>query len=274
MAGRPIVFLSDYGLGDEFVGVCHGVIARISPTSQVIDLSHAVPAHDILRGALLLIQSIRFMPADAVYLVVVDPGVGTDRRAVAVESSGGPILVGPDNGVLSLAWAALEGTLRACEITSPRVLLNPVAPTFHGRDVFAPAAAHLAAGMPLEQLGGPVDLSSLARVGVPDPEIEDGRIRATILGIDRFGNVQLALRSTHLAGAQMDNLGQLQVRTATRIAAARRVETFAQVPEGHYGALVDSRGWLALVRRNESAAQALGVHVGDRILVEAPSPFG
>jgi S-adenosylmethionine hydrolase len=274
MAGRPIVFLSDYGLDDEFVGICHGVMARISPDSRIIDLSHAVPAHDILRGALLLIQSIRFMPADAVYLVVVDPGVGTNRRPVAISATDGPALVGPDNGVLSLAWAALEGTLRAAEITSPRVLLNPVAPTFHGRDVFGPAAAHLASGMPLDGLGPSVELSSLARVGLPDPEIEDGRIRATVLGIDRFGNVQLALRTDHLAGAQLDGLGELQVRTSSRIAAVRRVQTFAEVPEGHYGALVDSRGWLAVVRRNESAAKALGLHRGDPVFVEAPSPFG
>ena len=142
---RPIVFLTDYGRSDAFVGICHGVMARIAPDARVIDLTHAVPRQDVLRGAVELARAVPYMPADAVYVAVVDPGVGSDRRAVAV-AAGASLLVGPDNGVLSLAWDALGGVTEAVEIASPAVVLAPVSRTFHGRDIFAPAAAHLAAG--------------------------------------------------------------------------------------------------------------------------------
>src|SRR5919198_5551754 len=173
--GRPIVFLSDYGLEDEFVGICHAVIARVSPESTVIDLSHAVPPQDVLRGALLLGRSIRYLPADAVVLAVVDPGVGTPRRPVAVETTeGGQLLVGPDNGLLSLAWAERSGVARAVEISQPEVILEPVSATFHGRDIFAPAAAHLASGSDLAALGPDVGPASLAVLEVPVPGVEPG----------------------------------------------------------------------------------------------------
>ena len=157
VAARPIVFISDFGLDDEFVGVCHGVIARISPHSRMIDLTHGVPPGDVRRAALILADAVRYMPEESVYLAVVDPGVGTARRAVAVEASGGAILVGPDNGVLSLAWDRLGGAARAVLIASPDVVLPTPSRTFHGRDVFAPAAAHVAAWRPLQDVGPPVD---------------------------------------------------------------------------------------------------------------------
>ena len=137
----PIVFMSDYGLADEFVGICHGVVARIAPRVRVIDLTHAIPRHDVAAGAMALGRAAPFMPEDAVYLGVVDPGVGSARRPVAVACGSGALLVGPDNGVLSMAWATLGGAAQAAEITSERVLLGPVSATFHGRDVFAPAAS-------------------------------------------------------------------------------------------------------------------------------------
>src|SRR4029450_8204561 len=154
---RPIVFMSDYGLADEFVGICHGVVIRIAPQVRVIDLTHAIPRHDVVIGAMALGRSAPFMPKDAVYLGVVDPGVGSARRPVAVACRSGALLVGPDNGVLSMAWATLGGPDQAAEITSERVLLDPVSATFHGRDVFAPAAAHLSIGLPLPDLAPPVD---------------------------------------------------------------------------------------------------------------------
>src|SRR6266542_22067 len=170
--GRPIIFLSDYGLEDEFVGICHAVIARISPASPVIDLTHAIPPQDVLRGALVLGRSIRYLPIDAVILAVVDPGVGTPRRPVAVETSqGGQLLVGPDNGLLSLTWAERGGVARAVEITEPEV-----------------------------------DRASLVEVHMPAAGVEVGRIDAEVFGVDRFGNVQLSagvddLERAGLAGA-------------------------------------------------------------------------
>src|SRR5438093_113251 len=181
LKGRPIVFLSDYGLEDEFVGICHAVIARISSGSPVIDLTHAIPPQDVLRGALVLGRSIRYLPTDAVILAVVDPGVGTPRRPVAVETlQGGQLLVGPDNGLLSLGWAEREGVARAVEIADPKVILDPVSATFHGRDIFAPAAAHLASGVSLPELGPDVDPASLVEMHPPAPGVEAGRIDAEV----------------------------------------------------------------------------------------------
>lgn len=269
VGGRPIVFISDFGLDDEFVGTCHGVIARISPGSRVIDLTHGVPPQDVVRAALILAESVPFMPGDAVYLAVVDPGVGTRRRAVAVRSRRGPLLVGPDNGVLSLAWDRLGGAAGAFEITSESVLLPAASRTFHGRDVFAPAAAHLAAGMRPEELGGPVDTGSLNSARVTEPQVHDGRIHGEVLGVDRFGNVQLNVREGHLAEAGLDQAGSVRVRTVERAMTVRRVATFGDVEAGEFAALTDSRGWLAVIRTGGSAAQTLRLELGDPVVVEA-----
>ncbi|HYV02229.1 MAG TPA: SAM-dependent chlorinase/fluorinase, partial [Actinomycetota bacterium] len=187
---RPIAFLSDYGLEDEFVGICHAVMARLAPRASVIDLTHAIPPHDVLRGALVLARSVAYLPTDAVLLAVVDPGVGTERRPIAVETvREGRLLVGPDNGLLSLAWDEAGGVARAVEIRSPDVVLEPVSTTFHGRDVFSPAAAAVASGWPLERLGPAIDPSGLEVVRVPEPTVEDGRVDAEVLSVDRFGNL-------------------------------------------------------------------------------------
>ena len=161
----------------------------------MIDLSHAIRPQDVLRGALLLYRSIPFLPTDAVVLAVVDPGVGTPRLPVAVETARhGRLMVGPDNGVLSLAWLLEQGVRAAVEIVSPSVLLEPASTTFHGRDIFAPAAAHLAAGTALAELGPPVDPVSLVALSLPKAGVEPGQIGAEVLAVDRFGNLQLSAR--------------------------------------------------------------------------------
>ena len=174
---RPILFLSDLGLKDEFVGVCHSVITRIAPDARVVDLSHGVSPMNVPLGAVLLADAIPYAPPDAVLLGVVDPGVGTDRKAIVVRSKSGTLLVGPDNGLLSLAWQELGGAEAAFEIASLDVLLSPISSVFHGRDVFAPAAAHLAAGLAAEDVGPPVEPASLIRVDVPAQEVDRGTIR-------------------------------------------------------------------------------------------------
>ena len=256
---RPIVFLTDYGLADEFVGVCHGVIARIAPEARVIDLTHAVPRQDVLRGAIVLSRAAPFMPQDAVYLAVVDPGVGSERRSIAVEAGSGAVLVGPDNGLLSMAWAELGGSARAVEITSRRVLLHPVSATFHGRDVFAPAAAHLAGGLALGELGSAVETSGLATVDPPGPMVAPGAVGARVTGVDGFGNVQLNVRPADLETAGL--AGSLDVcgRVLTR------ASTFSDVPEGAAAAIVDSQGFVSLIVNRGSAAQVLGLHRGDTV---------
>lgn len=264
---RPIVFLSDYGLEDEFVGICHAVIARISPDSRVVDLTHAIPPQDVLRGALALSRSIRFLPSDAVVLAVVDPGVGTPRRPVAVETGHGNLLVAPDNGLLSLAWSERGGVARAVEITSSEVVLTPISATFHGRDIFAPAAAHLAAGLRLEMLGSALDSDGLVSVTVPEPNVEPGRLDGQVLGVDRFGNAQLSLRPADLRQAGLAEVARLEVVVRDRAMPIRPAVAFGDVAEGEFAVVVDSGGWLALVVNRGNAAEELGLIPGDPVTV-------
>jgi S-adenosylmethionine hydrolase len=262
---RPIVFLSDYGIEDEYVGVCHGVIARFAPDAMVVDLTHAVPPHEVVRGAMVLAASVRFMPEHAVFLAVVDPGVGTERLAVAVETPAGGTLVGPDNGLLSLAWEELGGPGRAFAITSEQVLLQPLSDTFHGRDVFAPAAAHVAIGLPLEELGPEVPVDGLVRVSIPRPSVGPSGLRCAVLATDRFGNVQLAARAPDLEAAGLSGAQRLEVMTGDHAILVRRARTFGQLRPTEAGLTIDSSGFLALVVNGGSAALALGLGPGDEV---------
>jgi hypothetical protein len=258
---RPIVFLTDYGLTDGFVGVCHGVIARIAPDAQVIDLTHQVARQDVLQGAVALGRAARFMPDDSVYLAVVDPGVGSERRPIAVETRAGALLVGPDNGLLSMTWTELGGAHRAVEISAPEVLLHPVSRTFHGRDVFAPAAAHLAAGLVLEDLGPPVSVEHLLVLDLPGPMVTPGSVGARVIAVDGFGNVQLNVTPAELEAAEIGSTLEIGARDVPRVA------TFAEVPYGACGAIVDSEGFVALVVNRGSASQLLGLSVGDAVVL-------
>lgn len=267
-ATRPIVFCSDYGLADPFVGICHGVIARIAPDARVLDLTHGIPPMDVLGGAAMLSSAVRYMPDDAVYLVVVDPGVGTARRPLAVETANGQLLVGPDNGVLSLAWDQLGGAARAGEITARDVILEPTSHTFHGRDVFAPGAAHLARGLDLDALGPAVELDSLERVDLPRPQIMDGEVRCRVLSIDRFGNVQLAAVANDLARAGLDKETDLVLDTdEVGAIGLRRARTFDGVDPGQAALIVDSAGWLAAAFNGGNLADALRIRPGDPVLI-------
>ena len=259
---RPIVFMTDYGLADEFVGVCRGVMLRIAPDVRVVDLTHAIPRQDVLRGALSLGRATAYMPDDAVYLAVVDPGVGSKRRSVAVLAKPGSVLVGPDNGLLSLAIEALGGVQAAVEITSPSVVLHPVSRTFHGRDVFAPAAARVAAGMRLEELGPSIDPSGLEVVDLPSPMVAPGAIGARVIAVDGFGNVQLNVRHSDLDAAGLGDVLSVRGR------ALSRVGVFTDAPEGVPAAVIDSNGQLALVVNRGSAADVLGLGVGNTVVLE------
>jgi S-adenosylmethionine hydrolase len=262
---RSIVFLSDFGYRNEWVGICHVVIDRIAPGTPVVDLSHGVPPLDVRGGALVLADALPFVRHDAVVLAVVDPSVGRDRD-IAVETNDGRLLVGPDNGLLSPAWRAAEGVARAVAITSPEVVLQPVAPSLHARDVLAPAAAHLAAGMPLERLGEQLDPASLTQLQIPAPVVEEGKIACEVLDLNRFGNVQLNVRQSHLAAAGLDRAGRIAVEAHGGAAVAERVSTYADLAEGEWGLIVDPRGWLAVIRGNPAnAADALGVGSSDLV---------
>ena len=186
-----ITFLSDFGLQDDFVGTCHGVIKRIAPEAQIIDITHGIPATSILQGALVLSNTIRYMPV-GVHLAVVDPGVGGIRRPVALRDAEGRLYVGPDNGLLVPA-ADRAGVEAAHELANPDYALENVSRTFHGRDLFSPAAAHLANGVALDQLGPPLDPEALVRLDLPHPRIGESRIDAVALYVDSFGNIALNL---------------------------------------------------------------------------------
>jgi S-adenosylmethionine hydrolase len=259
---RPIVFLTDYGLADGFVGICHGVMARLAPEARVIDLTHAIPRQDVLRGALALGRATDFMPTDAVYVAVVDPGVGSERRSVAVRAGSGATLVGPDNGLLSMAWEALGGAEAAAEIAAEDVVLHPVSKTSHGRDVFAPAAAHLANGLALERMGPAVEPAELRVVELAAPMLSGGVLGCRVTGIDGFGNVQLNARPADLEEAGIGRFLRLAGR------AIPRVQIFAELPEGTLGAIVDSEGYVALVVNRGSAAAMLGLAENAVVVLE------
>jgi len=258
---RPIVFATDYGLLDEFVGVCHGAIARIAPDARVIDLTHSIPRQDVVAGALTLVRAARFMPEHAVWLAIVDPEVGSDRLSIAVRAASGDLLVGPDNGLLSLLWRELGGLEAGVEIVSKSVLLQPVSRTFHGRDIFSPAAAHLALGMPLEDLGPPLDPASLVPLRLPPARIDRGGIDCAVIDVDGFGNVELNVRPRDLEAAglaQRFRIGDVFVR---------RVETFSDGAECECVAIEDSQGYVAVAVNRGSAARVLRVREGDVLVL-------
>lgn len=262
---RPIVFVTDYGLSDPFAGICHGVIARIAPDAKVIDLTHAIPRQDVLRGAIELGRAIPYLPTDAVFVAVVDPGVGSERRSIAVQA-GSASLVGPDNGVLSLGWRALGGADTAVEISNEEVVLSPVSRTFHGRDVFAPAAAHLANGTALERLGPPVDVLSLRRLEIPQPMVAPGAVGSRVTAVDGFGNVQLNATMSDLQAGGVEIVERVLVVNGRKLPCAG---TFAELPEHEPGVIVDAQGFLSLVVNHGSAAVLLRLRPGDPVVIES-----
>jgi hypothetical protein len=254
MVGYGWVSLTtDYGLSDGFVAACHGVIARLAPQVRVIDVTHQVAPGDVPRAAVLLAQTVPHLPP-AVHVAVVDPGVGTARRGIAVETPGG-MLVGPDNGLLPWAADALGGAGAAVELTNRDWFARPVSRTFHGRDIFAPAAARLATGAPLAEAGPPLPPEALVRL--PDPVVTtgDGWLEAEVLTVDRFGNVQLAA-----PGATLAELGTSV--TVGGLPAACGA-TFADAPAGGLVVLVDSADRVAVAVNSGRASVVLGVSPGD-----------
>jgi S-adenosylmethionine hydrolase len=266
MAGYDwITFTSDYGLEDHFVGVCHGVMARVAPRARVLDVSHAVAAQDVRQGALVLEQAVPYLPR-AVHLAVVDPGVGTRRRMVAVQA-GGQALVGPDNGLLVWAAEALGGVERAHGLANPAYRLDPVSQTFHGRDVFAPAAAHLAAGVDPAELGPEIDPAGLVRLERAAARVGAGRVGGSVVAVDHFGNLALDLRRQDLEGAGVAAADPIEVRVGGHAHQAVLAETFASVAAGELLLHEDSFGSLAVAVNRGRAADRLGAGPGDPVEV-------
>ncbi len=260
-----ITFLTDFGLQDDFVGTCHGVMARIAPDARVIDITHGIPPQAILQGALVLRSTTKYMPV-GVHLAVIDPGVGSQRRPLAVRTSDGRCFVGPDNGLLMLA-ADERGIEAAHELVDERYRLPDVSRTFHARDIFSPAAAHLAAGVPIDELGPAVAAAELVRVDVPDPSIGKSQISATVVGVDRFGNIATNMRDVHVMGLGVERGGRVEVRLTFERYYAVLAETFADVPSGELILYEDSYGLVTLAISNGDAARLTGVGVGDELRI-------
>ncbi len=280
MSAPIITLLTDFGLEDAFVGVCHAVIARICPEAKVIDLTHGIPPQDVRAGALTLVRTLPFLPV-GVHVAVVDPGVGSARRAVAVRSGDRRTFVGPDNGLL---WPALEAAgyaREAVEISRSQVRLEPVSATFHGRDIFSPVAAHLARGHALAELGEPLDPVTLTRLELPAARIEGRALEATVMLIDRFGNLQLNCRSEEAEriglrpgdGLQVE-VSEVSHRTGKAAHRARFVLAFAAADAGELIAYIDSSGWLALAVNRGSAAERLVVSAGDELRLQHGAAAG
>jgi S-adenosyl-L-methionine hydrolase (adenosine-forming) len=264
-----VSFLSDYGRTDEFVGVCHAVMLDVLPELRIVDVTHDIPAFDVRAGALALVRAVQYLP-DGVVLAIIDPGVGTDRRCIAVEVEGG-ILVGPDNGLLAPAVAMLGGARRVVALENESYQLPAPGPTFAGRDVMAPAAAHLSAGVPISALGPDVDPASLAPGLVPLPrEDDDGTIVGEVLWVDRYGNCQLNVAPEQLAARGVEPGGIVGVRIGEDERRARWVRTFAEAKASELVILVDSYGMCALAFDRRSAAAQLKLRAGHAVTIVTP----
>jgi S-adenosylmethionine hydrolase len=261
-----ITFLSDYGTGDEFVGVVHSVIRSIAPHVAVIDLTHEIPPYDVRAGSLTLGRAAQYL-CPGVVLAVVDPGVGTERRAVAIEvGDGQSYLVGPDNGLLASAVAMSGGVTAVVELTNRERQLAAPGATFAGRDIFAPAAAHLCNGVPLDELGTPIDPVSLRPGLMPLPRDDDGALVAEVLWVDRFGNCQL-----NVDPAEIDALGpRVQLRWDDDVRMAERAATYQGIAVGQVGLVTDSYGLLSVCMGKRSAADELTIRVGTEVTLAAP----
>jgi S-adenosylmethionine hydrolase len=256
-----ITFLTDFGLEDDFVGTCHGVMKRIAPEAEIIDITHGIQPQSVLQGALVLANTLPYLP-EGVHLAVVDPGVGGDRREVAIRGSNGRVYVGPDNGLLVPAVEKLGGIEAAHEIANREYALEPVSATFHGRDVFAPAAAHLAKGLELAQLGPEVEPGSLVRLEVPKADVSQRRIRACCLYVDRFGNMQLNLtrKDVEVLGAGPGTQVELELSSERYYAIAAR--TFADARDGEIILYEDAYENIAIAISGGSAADTFSAHPG------------
>lgn len=263
---QTVTFLSDYGLEDEFVGVCHGVILRIAPSIQVVHVHHNILRQDIRHGAIVLQQSVRYLP-DSVHLAVVDPSVGSERRALVVESTWGEIFVGPDNGLLIPAAEDAGGVKRAFEITDRRFMLTPVSRTFQGRDVFAPAAAHVANGVEPSEMGPEVAAGELVQLEIPDAWVHDDHLHAEVLQVDRFGNLQLNVGSETLEELGLSGNGNLEVRLEGHRLTVPLGATFADVDAGQFILIEDSYKHLSLAINKGDAAAHLRARAGSTAIV-------
>lgn len=266
---RPICFYSDFGSVDDFAGTCRAVIARVAPDVRVIDITHGLRQRDVRGGAIVLRNTLPYMPDGAVHLAVVDPGVGWERRAVVLCSADGRLFVGPDNGLLMPAAEAAGGVSEAVQITSPGLWLEPLSQTFHARDIFAPVAARLASGLAPGAAGEALDPASLVRIPLPAPRWKGEGVIATVVLVDSFGNAAL-----NLDGAELERMATgeaIQVVGERASCLARIAGTFSEVAAGELVVLVDGYGQAAVAVNGGSAAERLHLTTGVELWLGRPA---
>jgi S-adenosylmethionine hydrolase len=256
----PVITLTtDFGLTDAFVGTMKGVILSICPTAQIVDITHDVPPQDIVAGALLLADACRYFPAGTIHLAVVDPGVGTSRAAIAIKTER-YFFVGPDNGLFDLSLRH-QKPVRTVQINNSAYHLKPVSATFHGRDVFAPAAAHLAAGVDIEKLGEA--MPSLTKLSLPSPQVRGEALEIHVLRTDRFGNAITDLRIEEFQTWNPTNAAVIVNVGGNEIFGTRR--TFSDVSKGQPVAYFGSGGRLEIAINAGNAAESLHLLPGSII---------
>jgi S-adenosyl-L-methionine hydrolase (adenosine-forming) len=260
-----ICFLTDFGLRDDFVGTCHGVIKRIAPEADVIDVTHGIPPQAVLQGALVLANTLPFMPV-GVHLAVVDPGVGGSRRPIALRDAAGRLFVGPDNGLL-LPAAERAGIDHVHEIANPDYALDSISRTFHGRDLFAPAAAHLARGVPLGDLGPPLAVDALARIELPAPVFANDAVEGTMLYVDSFGNIALNLTRDDVESIGVSAGIRVELEVTGQRYYAVTARTFADAREGDVILYEDSYRNMSIAVSSGSAAALLHAEAGRSIRI-------
>jgi S-adenosylmethionine hydrolase len=257
---RTITLITDFGLQDGHVGAMKGVIRSLAPQAELVDISHYIGAQDVRHAGFVLKTAYSYWPEDTIHVIVVDPGVGTGRRAVAVQTEAGTF-VAPDNGVLSYVLAQ-EEVQSAVALTNAAYWHHPVSASFHGRDIFGPAAAHLAVGVPLLELGESVVPESLVSLAIPSPHRHlDGHMTIHVQHVDHFGNCTTDLPGEWLRAAPQWRI-EVNAASGESTILDGVAHTFGDVPEGAPVALIDSTDYLAIAVRNGSAAQALGLYVG------------
>jgi S-adenosyl-L-methionine hydrolase (adenosine-forming) len=255
--------MTDYGLEDAFVAVCHAVAFQIAPSLHITDITHLIPLGDIGRGAVVLAQAVPYFPP-AVHVAVVDPGVGTARRGIAV-AAGNALFVGPDNGLLSVAVAAAGGATHAVSLTNTALWRDTTAATFHGRDIFMPVAARLAAGMPLDEAGEPVEVTSLVALPQPEYRLTGSGAEAEVVTVDGFGNAQLSLPGAYATRAGLVPGANVTLTWADKSITVPFAATFGDVAPGDPLCYRDSSDWVAVAIARGDAARQFGLRPGTKI---------
>lgn len=266
-----ITFLSDFGLVDEWVAVCKGVIRGISPESSITDISHVIPSFDVRKASLVLASAVSFFPKGTIHIAVVDPGVGTARSAIALKTKRNDVLLGPDNGLLLPAAKALGGIKSAFSVENKKFFLKPVSYTFHGRDIFAPVAAYLASGVKLAELGPKLSEDDLVTPPWREGEIIGETLEAEVIDIDRFGTVRLNIDPPFLIALEIKPGDKLSLFFKDQIWILPFCRAFGEVKFGEGLLLVDSSNFLSLAINQQKAADKFGLTIGDPVWI-AKSP--